>query len=464
MESSDLTTTSFGLLSRLPSIAIGDGDDRTVELGAADAAAAMLAAEEAPLAIDGVAVGVAGGMAKDADGAAGLVPAHLAIVRDIAPDERAPARRPGRSLRPGAALEESVDTGGGIDALAEPGVEERKLVRGHAIPSRFRRLFRARYGSTGDRVMGDRCWVWEWPMSGRGVHAFAMPRVSPKESVMRATIRVPALSGPRTECHSARARAVLRPGKETVGVVLPGVVVETLGRSAVGGRRRRSGAAPRHGRAESEYPGERWSPCLRHRSGGGRVSVALELRGRGESDLAGGNGTVPLAPGAERSLPRATRSPPVKEHVWRCIMPAMPRRLCSTRRGRGNDSLCRVVPGCIRDVQCRDLCLSGGDDTGHAGMEACEPSAESLVHGVSPATSSMLRLMPMRRPLTARRPPGTGSRAEPTSSISPPSICPGYGDYFIPSSNQVTRQDERTTRIYYDAARSQKHQRLCLRG
>ena len=30
----------------------------------------------------------------------------------------------------------------------------------------------------------------------------------------------------------------------------------------------------------------------------------------------------------------------------------------------------------------------------------------------------------------------------------------GYGDYFIPSSNQVTRQDERPTRIFYDATAS----------
>ena len=34
------------------------------------------------------------------------------------------------------------------------------------------------------------------------------------------------------------------------------------------------------------------------------------------------------------------------------------------------------------------------------------------------------------------------------------SFAPGYGDYFIPSSNQVTRQDERTTRIYFDAGRA----------
>ena len=34
------------------------------------------------------------------------------------------------------------------------------------------------------------------------------------------------------------------------------------------------------------------------------------------------------------------------------------------------------------------------------------------------------------------------------------SFAPSYGDYFIPSSNQVTRQDERTTRIYVDATRS----------
>lgn len=30
-------------------------------------------------------------------------------------------------------------------------------------------------------------------------------------------------------------------------------------------------------------------------------------------------------------------------------------------------------------------------------------------------------------------------------------IAPGYADYFIPSSNQVTRQDERTTRVYFDS-------------
>jgi hypothetical protein len=34
------------------------------------------------------------------------------------------------------------------------------------------------------------------------------------------------------------------------------------------------------------------------------------------------------------------------------------------------------------------------------------------------------------------------------------SFAPGYGDYFISSSNQVTRQDERTTRIYFDAIQS----------
>jgi hypothetical protein len=32
------------------------------------------------------------------------------------------------------------------------------------------------------------------------------------------------------------------------------------------------------------------------------------------------------------------------------------------------------------------------------------------------------------------------------------SFAPGYGDYFVPSSNQVTRQDERTTRIYLNAS------------
>jgi hypothetical protein len=34
------------------------------------------------------------------------------------------------------------------------------------------------------------------------------------------------------------------------------------------------------------------------------------------------------------------------------------------------------------------------------------------------------------------------------------SFAPGFSDYYIPGSNQVTRQDERTTRLYYDAIRS----------
>ena len=54
---------------------------------AGDAARAVLAGDEAALAVARVAVGVVGGFAEDAHAAAFLVPAHDAVVRDVAPQQ-----------------------------------------------------------------------------------------------------------------------------------------------------------------------------------------------------------------------------------------------------------------------------------------------------------------------------------------------------------------------------------------
>jgi hypothetical protein len=84
--------------------------------------------------------------------------------------------------------------------------------------------------------------------------------------------------------------------------------------------------------------------------------------------------------------------------------------------------------------------------------DACEPSAESLVQW-------SLASDQFDAPLGAQEATVSGATTTwqglPSGTyfvdLTAVSIAPGYGDYFIPSSNQVTRQDERTTRIYFDA-------------
>ena len=87
--------------------------------------------------------------------------------------------------------------------------------------------------------------------------------------------------------------------------------------------------------------------------------------------------------------------------------------------------------------------------------DACEPSAASLVRW-------SLASEQFDAPLGADEATVSGAtttwRGLPSGTyfidLTAESFTPGYGDYFIPSSNQVTRQDERTTRIYFNAIRS----------
>jgi hypothetical protein len=87
--------------------------------------------------------------------------------------------------------------------------------------------------------------------------------------------------------------------------------------------------------------------------------------------------------------------------------------------------------------------------------DACEPSAASLVHW-------SLASEQFDAPFGADEATVSGAtttwRGLPSGTyfvdLIAESFASGYGDYFIPSSNQVTRQDERTPRIYFDAIRS----------
>ena len=89
--------------------------------------------------------------------------------------------------------------------------------------------------------------------------------------------------------------------------------------------------------------------------------------------------------------------------------------------------------------------------------DVCEPSAEPLVQW-------SLASEQFDAPLGTDEATVSGAttiwRGLPSGTyfvdLTAESFAPGYGEYLIPSSNQVTRQDERTTRIYFDASRSRE--------
>src|SRR6185312_15082453 len=83
--------------------AIHERGDRPVVFNAIDAPPAVLAADEAALAIAGVAIGEVGGLAIDADGARLLLPLQDAVVGDVAPQQVAAVAEVDRPFRPAAA-------------------------------------------------------------------------------------------------------------------------------------------------------------------------------------------------------------------------------------------------------------------------------------------------------------------------------------------------------------------------
>src|SRR5262245_20719111 len=69
----------------------------------------MLAGDESALPVAGVAVGVVGGLTEDADPTGLLVPAHDAVVRNVAPKETAGIAEIDRTLVKAAAGREPLD-------------------------------------------------------------------------------------------------------------------------------------------------------------------------------------------------------------------------------------------------------------------------------------------------------------------------------------------------------------------
>jgi quercetin dioxygenase-like cupin family protein len=186
----------------------------------------------------------------------------------------------------------------------------------------------------------------------------------------------------------------------------------------------------------------------------GRGAVALEgPAGQASFTLAGGNGTVPLTPGAETILAPGD-----------AVSSGDGTRLTLRNAGDGEAMLLYAVVTAAGDAP---FAASSHDASGTFRVEtfacpegmilatletdACEPSAESLVQWSLDSDQ-------FDAPLGAEEATVSGAttwQGLPSGTyfvdLTAESYAPGYGDYFIPSSNQVTRQDELTTRIYFDA-------------
>ena len=124
---------------------------------------------------------------------------------------------------------------------------------------------------------------------------------------------------------------------------LPGVVIETLGRGGVGVESGeelvllRVTIEPGASIPASDGPAPPLSSSRRAASASS--SNVPQLRRASPWWAAMGPWRYLRAP--KRSLRLAMRSPPVKEHVWRCAMPVIARRFCFSRRwpGQGIHSL-----------------------------------------------------------------------------------------------------------------------------
>jgi hypothetical protein len=244
------------------------------------------------------------------------------------------------------------------------------------------------------------------------------------------------------------------------GELYPGITVEALGRVPVGATddelvMLRITIEP--GASIPASDGPHASVILLEE---GRVGIALQpTEAEVNLTLAGGNGTVPLAPGAEMILTPGD-----------AVSSGERARLALRNAGDGEAVLLFAAVARVGDF---DFTASSQDASGTFSVEtfacpegmtlvtldteACEPSAEPLV-------AWSLASDQFDAPLDAGEATVTGAtttwRGLPSGTyfvdLTAESFAPGYGDYFVPSSNQVTRQDERTTRIYYDAARSQE--------
>ncbi len=115
-----------GRVEPLALVAIGQHRDRTVEFGTRYAPPAVLAADQPPFAIAGVAVGEVRRSAKLA-AAQAVDPLHLPIVGQVAEHQRLRVGEPGWPFGPAAAGPQPLDPGVGLRSDAKARIEYFKI-------------------------------------------------------------------------------------------------------------------------------------------------------------------------------------------------------------------------------------------------------------------------------------------------------------------------------------------------
>ena len=191
-ESSDLTTTSFGELSGLPSnlsistVTVPSYSVRVTRL------LVVLAGDEPALPVAGIAVGVVRGRTIDAGASGPLVPAHDAVVGNVAPEQAARIAEVDRPLAPAHAGGEAFDA------------REREAILGEArikdVDRRIRITF-ARLPAPERRAGGchceDRACAGE-PVTSGDVHGIVLSRHCPRPRAGR--VDRPILAHARAPC------------------------------------------------------------------------------------------------------------------------------------------------------------------------------------------------------------------------------------------------------------------------
>ena len=240
---------------------------------------------------------------------------------------------------------------------------------------------------------------------------------------------------------------------------VPGVAVETLGRTPVGEEGNyelvllRVTIEPGASLPASDEP--RAAMIILEE---GRVGITLEpATGRASRTLAGGTGSAPLPAGAETILAPGD-----------AVSAGEGARLALHNAGDGEAMLLYTAVAGSGDSL---FAASAQDASGIFSVEtfacpegmtlatletdACEPSAESLVQWSLDSDQFDAALGADEATVAGAT---TTWQGLPSGTyfvkLTAESFAMGYGDYYIPSSNQVTRQDERTTRIYFNAARA----------
>jgi quercetin dioxygenase-like cupin family protein len=284
-----------------------------------------------------------------------------------------------------------------------------------------------------------------------------MPDVVPKETSMGSRfsfILLPALA----LCTLLVGESTLARQGEAENS-LPGVVIETLGRGTV---EEESGEELVLLRVTIE-PGASIPASDAPRAAlvvleEGRVGVQLE-RAAVEAGLTlvGGSGSVALSPGTETILTPGDAISTGKgaRLALRNAGDSEAILLLAAVAGAGDSLFAASSQGASETFSVETFACPEGVTLATLETDVCEPSAEPLVQW-------SLASEQFDAPLGADEATVSGAttiwRGLPSGTyfvdLTAESFAPGYGEYFIPSSNQVTRQDERTTRIYVDATQS----------